>query len=79
MTLLSRITMPGQVWSVAAAGPGEFLIGSQGYGAFTTGRYGRDVGETAWWASHGAMLVNGQGTICGPELACGPGVPRAGV
>ncbi|MFD8967811.1 hypothetical protein ACFV0C_22915 [Streptomyces sp. NPDC059568] len=61
-------TSPAPTGRKAIAGPGEFLIGSQGYGAFTTGRYGRDGGETARWASHGAMLVNGQGTICGPEL-----------
>ncbi|MEV0038393.1 hypothetical protein [Streptomyces sp. NPDC050804] len=56
-------TSPAPTGRKAIAGPGEFLIGSQGYGAFTTGRHGRDGGETARWASHGAMLVNGQGTI----------------
>ncbi|WP_405985580.1 hypothetical protein [Streptomyces sp. NBC_00872] len=64
-------TSPAPTGRKAIAGPGEFLIGSQGYGAFTTGRHGRDGGETARWASHGAMLVNGQGTICGPELKNG--------
>ncbi|MFG2123633.1 hypothetical protein [Streptomyces sp. NPDC048710] len=61
-------TSPAPTGRKAIAGPGEFLIGSQGYGAFTTGRYDRDGGETARWASHGAMLVNAQGTVCGPEL-----------
>ncbi|MGW2564383.1 hypothetical protein ACWCXB_35325 [Streptomyces sp. NPDC001514] len=64
-------TSPAPTGRKAIAGPGEFLIGSQGYGAFTTGRYDRDGGETARWASHGAMLVNEQGTICGPELENG--------
>ncbi|MGC5006729.1 hypothetical protein [Streptomyces sp. DT203] len=62
------ITSPAPTGRKAIAGPGDFLIGSQKYGAFTTGRYGRDGGETARWASHGTMLVNEQGTICGPEL-----------
>ncbi|MFF8846474.1 hypothetical protein ACF08N_27790 [Streptomyces sp. NPDC015127] len=61
-------TSPVPMGRKAIAGPGEFLIGSQGYGAFTTGRYGRDGGETARWASHGALLVNDKGIICGPEL-----------
>ncbi|MEB3963145.1 hypothetical protein OKJ48_23290 [Streptomyces kunmingensis] len=62
------VTSPAPTGRKAIAGPGEFLIGSQGYGAFTTSRYDREGGETARWASHGAMLVNEQGTICGPEL-----------
>lgn len=62
-------TSPAPTGRKAIAGPGEFLIGSQGYGEFTTGRYDRDGGTTARWASHGAMLVDGRGTICGPELA----------
>ncbi|MFE7265561.1 hypothetical protein ACFU9B_26325 [Streptomyces sp. NPDC057592] len=61
-------TSPTPSGRKAIAGPGEFLIGSQGYGEFTTGRYGRDGSTTARWASHGAMLVDGRGTICGPEL-----------
>ncbi|MFF2061699.1 hypothetical protein ACFVWZ_07855 [Streptomyces sp. NPDC058200] len=61
-------TSPAPTGRKAIAGPGEFLIGSQGYGEFTTGRYDRDGRETARWASHGAMLVDGGGAICGPEL-----------
>ncbi|WP_327350346.1 hypothetical protein [Streptomyces sp. NBC_01304] len=61
-------TSPAPSGRKAIAGLGEFLIGSQGYGEFTTGRYDRDGSETARWASHGAMLVNGRGAICGPEL-----------
>ncbi|MGW6742009.1 hypothetical protein ACWGDX_15000 [Streptomyces sp. NPDC055025] len=61
-------TAPAPSGRKAIAGPGEFLIGSQGYGEFTTGHYGRDGSTTARWASHGAMLIDSRGTICGPEL-----------
>ncbi len=61
-------TPPAPTGRKAIAGPGQFLIGSQGYGAFTTGRFGRDGTETARWASHGAMLVDRNGTPSGPEL-----------
>ncbi|MFG3286299.1 hypothetical protein [Streptomyces sp. NPDC048111] len=61
-------TSPAPSGRKAIAGPGEFLIGSQGYGEFTTGHYDRDGSTTARWASHGAMLIDGRGTICGPEL-----------
>ncbi|MEV7309835.1 hypothetical protein AB0N67_26700 [Streptomyces microflavus] len=70
-------TSPAPTGRKAIAGPGEFLIGSQGYGEFTTRRYARDGNETARWASHGAMLVNGRGTVCGPELEnCLPSTSR---
>lgn len=52
----------------AIAGPGQFLIGSQGYGAFTTSRFGRDGTKTARWASHGAMFVDKSGSASRPEL-----------
>ncbi|MGW0855036.1 hypothetical protein [Streptomyces sp. NPDC002690] len=61
-------TSPAPSGRKAIAGPGEFLIGSQGYGEFTTRRLDRNGTETARWASHGAMLVNDRGTVCGPEL-----------
>ncbi|GAA3125108.1 hypothetical protein [Streptomyces goshikiensis] len=61
-------TSPAPTGRKAIAGPGQFLIGSQGYGAFTTGRFGRDGAETARWASHGAMLVDKNGSASGPEL-----------
>lgn len=70
-------TSPAPTGRKAIAGPGEFLIGSQGYGEFTTRRYDRDGSETARWASHGAMLVNSRGTVCGPELEnCLPSTSR---
>ncbi|NEB99412.1 hypothetical protein G3I37_31095 [Streptomyces anulatus] len=62
------VTAPAPTGRKAIAGPGQFLLGSQGYGAFTTGRFGRDGVETARWASHGAMLVDKNGGVCGPEL-----------
>ncbi|MEU8433834.1 hypothetical protein AB0F18_13080 [Streptomyces sp. NPDC029216] len=61
-------TSPAPTGRKAIAGPGQFLIGSQGYGAFTTGRFGRDGAETARWAGHGAMLVDEDGSVGGPEL-----------
>ncbi|MFD8963184.1 hypothetical protein ACFV0W_41220 [Streptomyces anulatus] len=61
-------TSPAPAGRKAIAGPGQFLIGSQGYGAFTTGRFGRDGAEIARWASHGAMLVDKNGSPSGPEL-----------
>ncbi|MFB6861311.1 hypothetical protein ACFCZQ_08220 [Streptomyces virginiae] len=61
-------TPPAPTGRKAIAGPGRFLIGSQGYGAFTTGCFGRDGAETARWASHGAMLVDKDGNVSGPEL-----------
>ncbi|MGW2892302.1 hypothetical protein ACWDDN_44810 [Streptomyces griseoruber] len=65
------VTAPGPTGRKAIAGPGQFLLGSQGYGAFTTSRFGRDGVETARWASHGAMLVGKNGGVCGPELENG--------
>ncbi|MGQ4487412.1 hypothetical protein ACN6LM_004460 [Streptomyces sp. SAS_281] len=62
------VTAPAPTGRKAIAGPGQFLLGSQGYGAFSTGRFGRDGVETARWASHGAMLVDKNGGVCGPEL-----------
>ncbi|MFF1414605.1 hypothetical protein ACFVX6_33375 [Streptomyces sp. NPDC058289] len=61
-------TSPAPTGRKAIAGPGQFLIGSQGYGAFTTGHFGRDGTESARWASHGAMLVDKNGSASGPEL-----------
>lgn len=61
-------TAPAPTGRKAIAGPGQFLIGSQGYGAFTTSRFGRDGAETGRWASHGPMLVDKNGSASGPEL-----------
>lgn len=61
-------TKPLPTGRKAIAGPAEFLIGSQGYGEFSTTRYDRDGAQVARWNSHGAMLVNASGAIRGPEL-----------
>ncbi|MFH9349705.1 hypothetical protein [Kitasatospora sp. NPDC017646] len=61
-------TMPLPTGRKAIAGPGEFLIGAQGYGEFSTARYDRDGDQVARWSSHGAMVVGPSGEIRGPEL-----------
>ncbi|MEV7522079.1 hypothetical protein [Streptomyces sp. NPDC091371] len=61
----------------AIAGPGEFLIGTQGYGEFSMGLFGRDGRQTARWQSHGAMTVDESGDIRGVELSyCSPSTTR---
>ncbi len=47
----------------AVVGPGEFLVGEQGYGAFATTRYAADGAEVGRWASHGALTVDPAGVI----------------
>ncbi|GAB7189054.1 hypothetical protein ATKI12_8885 [Kitasatospora sp. Ki12] len=61
-------TRPLPTGRKAIAGPAEFLIGSQGYGEFSTARYDRDGARVARWNSHGAMLVDASGAARGPEL-----------
>ncbi|GAA1961785.1 hypothetical protein [Kitasatospora viridis] len=61
-------TKPLPAGRKAIAGPAEFLIGSQGYGEFSTARYDRDGAQVARWNSHGAMLVDAAGAVRGPEL-----------
>ncbi|MEV6973758.1 hypothetical protein [Kitasatospora sp. NPDC093806] len=61
-------TMPLPAGRNAIVGPGEFLIGAQGYGEFSTARYDRDGVQAARWSSHGAMVVGPSGEIRGPEL-----------
>jgi hypothetical protein len=63
-----RSTMPLPTGRKAIAGPGEFLIGAQGYGEFSTTRYDRDGAQVARWSTHGAMVVGPSGEIRGPEL-----------
>jgi hypothetical protein len=60
-------TAPGPIYEKAIAGRGEFLIGSQGYGAFSTARYDAAGTLTEEWPTHAHMLVDAQGTISGPE------------
>jgi len=60
-------TPPGPSGYKAIAGPGEFLIGEQGYGIFRTTRYGRDGLPGQQWDSHGALLVDRHGGILSAE------------
>jgi hypothetical protein len=60
-------TRPGPSHHKAIVGPGEFLIGSQGYGAFSTARYGPSGIVTEEWPSHAMMLVDRHSYILGPE------------
>ncbi|MGI8333826.1 hypothetical protein ACRYCC_28080 [Actinomadura scrupuli] len=57
------VTPPHPTGERAIAGPGRFLVGSQGYGAFSTWLYDRDGAVVAEWPSHGAPLVDGAGRI----------------
>ncbi|NUO57954.1 MAG: hypothetical protein HOV78_14895 [Hamadaea sp.] len=59
-------TEPSPYHHKAIAGPGRFLVGAQGYGAFTSTLYDHD-GPVQTWPSHGMMLIDQHGTIRGPE------------
>jgi hypothetical protein len=52
----------------AIAGPGEFLLGSQGYGAFRTERRDASGAVTGEWPTHVLPLVDRHGGIRGPEF-----------
>lgn len=58
---------PGPGHHKAIAGPGEFLIGSQGYGAFSTARYDASGAVAQEWPTHAMLLIDRSGAICGPE------------
>jgi hypothetical protein len=60
-------TRPGPYERKAIAGAGSFLIGQQGYGAFTTTRYDQQGHPQQTWPSHGMMLVDQHGTIRSAE------------
>jgi hypothetical protein len=60
-------TEPGPYDHKAIAGPGRFLVGAQGYGAFSSTLYDRHGRPVQTWPSHGMMLIDQQGTIRGPE------------
>ncbi|WP_435204987.1 hypothetical protein [Micromonospora sp. bgisy143] len=60
-------TEPGPYHHKAIAGHGRFLVGAQGYGAFSSTLYGPDGQPTHTWPSHGQMLIDQHGTIRGPE------------
>jgi hypothetical protein len=61
------ITPPGPYLHKAITGPGSFLIGQQGYGAFTTTHYDSEGHALQTWPSHGMMLVDHHGAISGAE------------
>ncbi|MFJ8206930.1 hypothetical protein [Micromonospora chalcea] len=60
-------TDPGPYHHKAIVGPGSFLVGAQGYGAFSSTLYERDGQATQTWPSHGQMVIDQQGTIRDPE------------
>jgi hypothetical protein len=62
------VTPPHPTGERAIAGPGAFLVGSQGYGAFSTRLYDRDGATSAEWPSHGGLLVDSRGEILVVEL-----------
>ncbi len=60
-------TVPGPTHQKAIVGSGEFLIGSQGYGAFSTAHYDANGAVTRQWPTHAQMLIDVTGVISGPE------------
>jgi outer membrane protein assembly factor BamB len=60
-------TKPRPYGYKAIAGPERFLVGTQGYGAFSSTLYDRDGQPAQTWPSHGMMLVDSQGAARGPE------------
>lgn len=61
-------TQQGPLGRRAIAGPGEFLVGYQGYGEFSTLHYDRAGTQLTRWPAHGALLVEGSGAIrCAQE------------
>ena len=64
---LIATSRPGPSRHKAISGPGEFLIGFQGYGAFSTGRYDAAGIVVQEWPTHAMMLIDRHGGISGPE------------
>lgn len=64
---LVSASRPGPSQRKAIAGPGQFLIGSQGYGAFTTARHDENGAVVQEWPTHAMLLIDRHGTISGPE------------
>jgi hypothetical protein len=60
-------TRPGPSQHKAIVGPGEFLIGSQGYGAFSKARYDTSGIVTEEWPSHAMERIDRHGNIRGAE------------
>ncbi|MEV6104316.1 hypothetical protein AB0M28_06305 [Streptomyces sp. NPDC051940] len=64
---LVAASRPGPSHHKAIIGPGEFLIGSQGYGAFATARHDATGVVVQEWPTHAMLLIDRQGAIRGPE------------
>lgn len=64
---LIATSRPGPSHHKAISGPGEFLIGSQGYGAFSTSCYNDAGAVTQEWPTHAMILIGRDGRISGPE------------
>ncbi len=60
-------TRPGPSRLQAIAGPGEFLLGTQGYGAFETCRYDATGAVIQHWPTHAQMLIDTDSVVSGPE------------
>jgi hypothetical protein len=65
---LVGVTPPHPTGERAIAGQGRFLVGTQGYGAFSTWLYDRDGAMVAEWPSQGKLLVSSRGRIRVVEL-----------
>jgi hypothetical protein len=64
---ITSSTRPAPIGHKAISGPGEFLIGVQGYDEFATVRYTRAGDEAARWPTNGAMLIDHAGKLLGIE------------
>ncbi len=62
------VTEPRPEGSVALAGPAEFLLGVQGYGAYDLYLYDRDGNQRQHWASHAEVVVTETGELRGVEM-----------
>ena len=64
---LVAATCPGPSHHKAIVGPGGFLIGSRGYGTFSTARYDSSGAVVGEWPTHAMLLIDRHGAISGPE------------
>lgn len=58
---------PGPSGHLAIIGPGEFVIGSQGYGDFSTARHDSSGAVVRRWPTQTMPLVDRHGGLSGPE------------
>jgi len=64
---LISTTEPGPSGHKVIFGLGEFLLGYQGYGAFSTARHDRSGAVVERWRSHVMPLIDRDGGVRGPE------------